>query len=144
ADDALDLFLVFSSTAGVFGNVGQADYAFANAFLDAWTERRAELVRGGRRRGRSVSIAWPLWAEGGMPVGPEVLARLAQAGLRPLPTAEGLRWLELLAATGETRVLPLWGERARILATFDRAASATSSTASAVAVQARAAAAQAE
>ncbi|HEY1110739.1 MAG TPA: SDR family NAD(P)-dependent oxidoreductase, partial [Opitutaceae bacterium] len=118
--DTLDFFALFSSTAGIFGSVGQADYAFANAFLDAFAELRAQRVAAGQRAGRTVSIGWPLWSDGGMPVGREVLSRLAQAGLAPLPDEVGLRWFDLLVAAGETRVTPLWGEREKVLALFTR------------------------
>src|SRR5690606_26578848 len=62
----LDFFALFASAAGAWGSAGQADYAAANGFLDAFAERRSTLVRDGRRRGRTVAIDWPLWAEGGM------------------------------------------------------------------------------
>mgnify|MGYP003458970430 CR=1 FL=1 len=48
------------------GNVGQADYAAANGFLDAFSTFRAALVAQGQRSGRTLAIDWPLWEEGGM------------------------------------------------------------------------------
>ena len=49
ADDPLDLFVAFSSLAGAVGNAGQSDYAFANAYLDAFVERRERLRAAGLR-----------------------------------------------------------------------------------------------
>ncbi|MGV0962203.1 MAG: SDR family NAD(P)-dependent oxidoreductase, partial [Limnohabitans sp.] len=62
----LDFFVCFSSLASSHGNPGQVDYAAANAFMDAFMDHRAQEVRKGNRRGRSLSINWPLWREGGM------------------------------------------------------------------------------
>jgi acyl transferase domain-containing protein/NADPH:quinone reductase-like Zn-dependent oxidoreductase/aryl carrier-like protein len=64
----LDFFVAFSSMAGIVGNVGQADYAAGNAFMDAYAAYRDGLVRRGQRKGRTLSIAWPLWTVGGMKV----------------------------------------------------------------------------
>ena len=64
----LDFFVAFSSMAGVIGNVGQADYAAGNGFMDAYACYRNELVREGQRKGNTLSIDWPLWTVGGMKV----------------------------------------------------------------------------
>ncbi|HYM36566.1 MAG TPA: SDR family oxidoreductase, partial [Steroidobacteraceae bacterium] len=66
ADISLDFFISFSSIAGCLGNIGQSDYSFANAFLDRYAAYRQRLVRDHRRSGRTLSINWPLWADGGM------------------------------------------------------------------------------
>ena len=56
-DDSLAFFMTISSLAGTFANVGQSDYAFANAFLDAMMEERATCsTEGGPRY---VSVALP-------------------------------------------------------------------------------------
>ncbi|HEY5833118.1 SDR family NAD(P)-dependent oxidoreductase, partial [Streptomyces sp.] len=56
----LDTFVLFSSTAGVWGDGHGAAYAAGNAFLDA-------LAAQHRAQGRATtSVAWGIWAEGGM------------------------------------------------------------------------------
>ncbi|MFJ2752881.1 SDR family NAD(P)-dependent oxidoreductase [Streptomyces sp. NPDC087297] len=53
----LDFFTSFSSRASISGLVGSADYAAANAFLDA---------HAAVSRQRCVSVNWPSWASVGM------------------------------------------------------------------------------
>ncbi|MFJ6139733.1 SDR family NAD(P)-dependent oxidoreductase [Kitasatospora sp. NPDC092286] len=86
----LEFVLAFSSGAGITGNPGQSDYATANAFLDGFAAVRNALVADGHRRGRTLSVAWPLWEDGGMRVGDSTRAYLWEdRGLSPMPTEAG-------------------------------------------------------
>jgi len=103
ANEPLDFFVAFSSIAGVTGNVGQCDYAFANAYLDAFVAARAELHAQGQRPGKSLSINWPFWKEGGMRLDPE-LGALKSGGLLPIDTSEGIRIFETALASAASQV----------------------------------------
>ncbi|WGF87499.1 SDR family NAD(P)-dependent oxidoreductase [Marinivivus vitaminiproducens] len=111
-DDPLDLFVCFSSLAGTFGNAGQTDYSAANRFLDAF-------VAGRSGPGRSLSIGWPFWRDGGLSVESSELERRAAAtGIRVLGTEEGLAALDRLmaGASGHVLVLPGDAEAIRVTA----------------------------
>jgi len=62
----LDFFVTFSSLAAVAGNPGQCDYGFANHFMDSFAAERERLRAEGTRRGKTLSINWSIWADGGM------------------------------------------------------------------------------
>ncbi|MEU0807603.1 SDR family NAD(P)-dependent oxidoreductase [Streptomyces sp. NPDC005970] len=118
-DHPLDLFVCFSSIAGAFGNAGQADYAAGNAFMDAYAAYRDRLADAGLRSGRTVSVNWPLWDEGGMGDG-AVRDNLRSVGLAPLDTVRGLTALRCALAPAENglteaRLLVLVGRRERLL-----------------------------
>ncbi|MDO8388097.1 MAG: SDR family NAD(P)-dependent oxidoreductase [Polaromonas sp.] len=108
----LDLFVLFSSVSGAFGNIGQGDYAAANAFMDSFAAWRA--AQGAP--GRSLSVNWPLWEEGGMALDARVREQMGQRGLEALPTAQGVRALDQALATAAHQVVVLAGHRGRIRA----------------------------
>ncbi|MFI6692965.1 SDR family NAD(P)-dependent oxidoreductase [Streptomyces sp. NPDC050433] len=109
-DLSLDFFAVFSSVAGVYGNPGQADYAAANSFLDAFAHHRQALVDVGERAGRTVAVSWPLWADGGMTADEGTVASMRRRrGWEPLPTEEGLRVLGRVLLDGPEHVVVGYG-----------------------------------
>ncbi|MEU3039543.1 SDR family NAD(P)-dependent oxidoreductase [Streptomyces diastaticus] len=92
----LDFFVLFSSVVAHSGNPGQFDYAYANAFLDEFARQREQRRTAGLRSGRTVSIGWPLWAEGGVTVDEATEKILVRRwGMEPMSTANGLRALEV-------------------------------------------------
>ncbi|MEU3613369.1 SDR family NAD(P)-dependent oxidoreductase [Streptomyces sp. NPDC006872] len=119
-EQPLEVFVCFSSLAGAFGNPGQSDYAAANAFLDAYAGHRDRLVSAGRRSGRTVSVNWPLWDEGGMGAEGPVREQLRALGLAPLDTRRGLAALHQALAGAEGgvtdgRLLVVAGNREALL-----------------------------
>jgi acyl carrier protein len=59
--EPLDLMVLLSSLSAFTGELGQADYCAANAFLDAFAWHRSSLGRG-----VTLSINWGMWREVGM------------------------------------------------------------------------------
>jgi len=110
----LDFIFLFSSLAGAFGNVGQCDYATANAYMDLFASYRNELVQHGRRRGPTLSINWPLWAAGGMQVTEATSVRMRRQGLVAMSTVDGLAALDQAWQSGESQVLIMHGDASLI------------------------------
>ncbi|WP_412679436.1 amino acid adenylation domain-containing protein [Brevibacillus fortis] len=114
-DQPLDFFVLFSSIAGSIGNVGQADYACANAFMDGYAKYRNELVQAKQRQGQTVSINWPLWKEGGMQVDEAVEEMVKQSvGMIALQTATGIRAFYEAVASRKDQVMVMEGDLQRL------------------------------
>ncbi|AOY76261.1 SDR family NAD(P)-dependent oxidoreductase [Clostridium formicaceticum] len=106
----LDFFIFFSSAAGAFGNAGQADYATANAFMDAYAKYRNALVASKQRQGQTLSINWPLWKEGGMQIDAETEKMMQQStGIIPMQTTTGIWALYQGLASRQEQVMVMEG-----------------------------------
>nr|WP_274912458.1 type I polyketide synthase [Streptomyces sp. WZ-12] len=96
----LSVFAVCSAAAGLFGGPGQANYAAANTFLDAFAQaRRAQGLAG-------TSLAWGMWAAtGGMTgrLGERDLSRAARSGFTPITAEHGMALFD--AALGQDRAV---------------------------------------
>ncbi|MEC5160168.1 SDR family NAD(P)-dependent oxidoreductase [Janthinobacterium sp. CG_S6] len=114
-DIKLDYLVCFSSLAGAYGNAGQADYAAANAFMDAYAVYRNGLVALKRRHGHTLSVNWPLWRDGGMRLDAVTeQAMLRSTGMALLETSDGVAALYQALAAGQQQLLVLHGDLARL------------------------------
>jgi hypothetical protein len=102
-NDALDFFVVTSSIAAWLGNQGQAGYAAANAWLEAFCAARC------RRGRRGVAIAFGPWAAAGMAarLTARERARLAEIGVDLIPPPAGAAALVQLAFAPLPRIAAL-------------------------------------
>jgi acyl transferase domain-containing protein/acyl carrier protein/NADP-dependent 3-hydroxy acid dehydrogenase YdfG len=110
-DLPLDFMLLCSSFAACWGIVGQIDYAAANAFMDAFAAHRNRLAARGERCGRTLSVNWPLWRDGGMTIDAATWERLQDhTGMQPLATATAMRATYRGFALDCDRLLVMEGE----------------------------------
>ncbi|ASK28886.1 hypothetical protein CEY12_01625 [Chryseobacterium sp. T16E-39] len=114
-DQELDFMMFCSSVAGVFGNTGQADYAAANAWLDHFAGYRENERLQGKRTGKTLSINWPLWKEGGMQIDAEQEKYMANHfGLWSMPTSDGISAFEILLNSAASQGVVVYGEEDKL------------------------------
>ncbi|MFC5285713.1 SDR family NAD(P)-dependent oxidoreductase [Actinokineospora guangxiensis] len=104
ADADLAWFVLFSSVAGTVGGAGQANYAAANAFLDALAEHRAAAGLPAQ------SQAWGLWAErSALTADLDAVdrRRLGRSGIVPMAADEGLALFDAALRDGGATVAPV-------------------------------------
>lgn len=112
----LDFLVAFSSLSAMSGNAGQADYSMANGFMDAFAAYRNQLVCLGERSGRTLSVNWPLWRDGGMRMAEHARQDVADRhGLLPMPNPVGIELAVRLVAGPAAQIAVKYGNVAQLL-----------------------------
>jgi NAD(P)-dependent dehydrogenase (short-subunit alcohol dehydrogenase family)/acyl carrier protein len=83
-DLRLDFFVLFSSATAILGAPGQANYAAANAFLDAFAHYRHSVGRA------ALAVNWGAWAEIGLAARMGSQTSLAKQGIQAMPPGVAL------------------------------------------------------
>ncbi|WP_436840268.1 type I polyketide synthase [Streptomyces flavofungini] len=95
----LDAFVLYSSASGAFGNAGQANYAAANAYLDALAEqRRADGLP-------ATSVAWGTWEGAGLADTAVRAERTRRDGMPPMPPERAVAALRDAVERGDASVV---------------------------------------
>ena len=124
----LDFILSFSSIAAAIGNAGQSDYAFANGYINSFSEIRNQMVAQGQRFGKTISFCWPYWDTDGMKIQPQILEVLQkQFGIRPMPPEKGVEAFEQCLQNEMKNPIIFYGEAVKIEETIRNSHSETKS-----------------
>ncbi|MCP4023259.1 MAG: SDR family NAD(P)-dependent oxidoreductase, partial [Desulfobacteraceae bacterium] len=112
---ALDFFILFSSVTSVLGNIGQADYSTANAFMDSFAFYRNRRVQAGQRHGKTLSFNWPMWKKGGMQVDNASKKLMEKTwGMTAMETRDGIQALYQGWVSGNDQVMVFSGIQEQI------------------------------
>ncbi|MGS2810678.1 HAD-IIIC family phosphatase [Nocardia sp. MW-W600-9] len=102
ADHPLSMFVLFSAAGGLFGTPGQANYAAANAYLDALAAHRRSLGLPAQ------ALAWGAWeVDMHDHLARADIARIARAGVRAFAVPDGMACFDAALAQGDPLLVPL-------------------------------------
>ncbi|OGO88700.1 MAG: hypothetical protein A2Y15_01960 [Clostridiales bacterium GWF2_36_10] len=111
-EENLEFIVFFSSISASLGNMGQSDYAFANAFMNdsvVWFTNQSSNTC------QIMSVGWPLWREGGMQIDEEAEKMLMRTlGMKVLATDPGINAFEEMITCSEQHVVIMPGDREKI------------------------------
>lgn len=111
----LDFMILFSSWSGSVGTAGQADYSVANAFLDVYARYRNNLVALKKRHGKTLSINWPYWKDGGIRMDENIVKMVSlTSGMVPMETKTGIWALYQGMICGKDQVMVVEGDIRKI------------------------------
>lgn len=112
--EPLDIFVLFSSTSHL-GNVGQADYAYANSFFNYYANYRDNLMHKNQRSGKTLSINWPIWNDGGMQINEATLKLMKMTkGVYPISIQAGIEALENSLLLNHSQIVIFYGNSEKI------------------------------
>ncbi|WP_166923292.1 SDR family NAD(P)-dependent oxidoreductase [Flavobacterium poyangense] len=112
----LDFMMYVSSISAIMGDIGLADYASANAYMDAYAWYRNQLVKEGKRYGKSITVNWGLWHEGGLQINEESRKYLEHYwAMLPLPTAEGIKALSDIFREAPSQIMVVYEKTSKLL-----------------------------
>ncbi len=100
AGEPLDFLLFFSSVQSFLGNAGQANYAGASTFQDAFAQSIARLASFPVK-----TINWGYWGEIGVAASEQFRARLASQGVGAIAPGEGMEALRRALTLAEPQVI---------------------------------------
>ncbi|MCR6641597.1 MAG: SDR family NAD(P)-dependent oxidoreductase [Sporocytophaga sp.] len=114
-DQPLDFFTGFSSITSFIGNRAQTDYATANGFMDGYLRQRQKASEKGEKKGKSISINWPLWESGGMMPHQIVIDMMQKSfGLFLLSNKDGLYAFDSILASNNSQVCVIKGQKDKL------------------------------
>ncbi|WP_144558030.1 non-ribosomal peptide synthetase [Shouchella miscanthi] len=110
-DEDIKCFVLFSSISPIMGNIGQSDYAYANSFLDAFAHKRELMRKQGNRSGKTISLNWPFWKDGGMGIDSNKKDSMEREfGLYDLESIEGIEAFEIAMGLEHPQLIVIKGE----------------------------------
>lgn len=106
-EEYLDLFVLYSSIAGAFGNIGQVDYSFGNSFMNS--------LANNLKTNNLISISWPLWKNGGMKLHESKISYVNEKyGIKLLEDEEGIEALYQCIESKKNNVIVLCGNKEKL------------------------------
>jgi acyl carrier protein len=96
--DQLDFFVLFSSLAGITGNIGQSDYSASNVYMDS-----VPYTQPSDNRCRYITVQWGPW-ELGQQVSEFVLEQMQRNGFMHVTAQSGIAALEKIILGNQKNV----------------------------------------